>query len=248
MKNRNLRILTMPLIILLMAFSPYARNQALETVYYSNLRFLKKAEAPRHLTVINTENLSRDRQKIMNGILFTYRDRRAQEAAIAGSFSNWKVIPMQRSENGIWYYFLESGENTDTIKYKFTIDSIWIPDPLNSFRENDSSGSYVSVAQPMAPYQSTQVTYRILKGNTVEFRIFSPEARLVSLVGDFNNWNPENDLLRRKNDGIWRLRKKLSPGTYRYQFIIDGRWSPDTYNPGSASTINGGICSLITIR
>ena len=208
--------------------------------YYYNLHFLKQASSPRKLTMVNVSQLSRGNAVVNNGVLFTLKNRKARTVCIAGNFSRWKEIPMERSSEGIWYFFQPGSEKQGMLRYKFTIDGIWTPDPSNAFRENDGSGSYVSLVQTPPPLKTNRVSCSITENNSVEFRIYYPGARLVSLVGDFNNWNPENDLMKRHGDGIWRLRKRLPRGTFRYQFIIDGKNSPDIYNTRSASTINGG--------
>ncbi len=49
------------------------------------------------------------------------------------------------------------------------------------------------------------------------------DASDVSVVGNFNSWEPtalEDD----DNDGIWTASIPLSPGRYEYAFVIDGRW------------------------
>jgi 1,4-alpha-glucan branching enzyme len=58
---------------------------------------------------------------------------------------------------------------------------------------------------------------------TVTFAFFAPQARFVSLVGDFNGWNPIADLMNRSPDGRWWITKSLSPGTYRYRYVLDGQ-------------------------
>lgn len=253
MKNTALKFIFFCLAMLSAAFSPYNPNHQQLRVEYSNkLRALKQAEAPRPLTLVNLEELEHGKKNISNGLLFTYKNRKAVNVSIAGNFSNWRLIPMKRSVNGIWYYFQsvrEDDTNTDGyIKYKFSVDGIWTSDPSNSLQENDGNGSFLSVTNLPSPYFSPHITYRIVGKSNIEFRLYKPEARLISLVGDFNNWNPENDLLKRGKDGIWRLTKRLPAGTYRYIFIIDGKACPDMYNQESASTVNGEICSLITIR
>lgn len=52
-------------------------------------------------------------------------------------------------------------------------------------------------------------------------------AKSVCLCGDFNNWSPRENCLKR--DGkMWRIRIYLPPGRYRYLFLIDGkRWICD---------------------
>ncbi|MDZ7373286.1 MAG: alpha-amylase family glycosyl hydrolase [candidate division KSB1 bacterium] len=58
---------------------------------------------------------------------------------------------------------------------------------------------------------------------TVTFALFAPNTRFfVSLVGDFNGWNPAADVMNRSPDGRWWIVKALAPGTYRYRFVIDG--------------------------
>ncbi len=49
------------------------------------------------------------------------------------------------------------------------------------------------------------------------------DADEVSVVGDFNAWEP-TALEDENNDGIWTASLPLSPGRYEYAFVIDGRW------------------------
>ena len=155
---------------------------------------------------------------------------------------------MTRGKDGVWFFFLPNSSFSGKIVYKFNVDGLWTEDPWNGLREDDKQGSYTSLAEIDAPEEGKLVTYKILKGNNVLFRLYRPEARIVSLVGDFNGWNPENDLMKKDKKGIWRLEKKLAPGTYRYKFIVDGQWMPDTFNPDSGTDNTGEICSILKLR
>ena len=210
------------------------------------LNSLDNSSAPRSMALIDLEGAA----KVTSGLLFTYKSRKAVSVSISGNFSSWTHIPMKRGVNGVWYYFysVESDEQIREIRYKFYVDGIWTHDPRNPFQENDGTGSRLSLSSAPSPHYTTRVTYKMTGKNTVEFRTYDPAARLISLVGDFNNWNPENDLMQRGRDGIWRLTKRLTPGKYRYMYFIDGRGTPDLYNPNSSSTISGDICSLIIIE
>jgi 1,4-alpha-glucan branching enzyme len=55
------------------------------------------------------------------------------------------------------------------------------------------------------------------------FRVWAPNATSVSVVGEFNNWNPGAHLLEREKDGLWvRTVPGARPGQ-QYQFeIING--------------------------
>lgn len=77
-----------------------------------------------------------------------------------------------------------------------------------------------------------------------------PNAQQVSVVGDWNNWDPEAQKLKKSTNGtLWVIEMELEKGReYRYQFIIDGEeWVPD---PDAAIKIDdgfGGINSVLVI-
>ena len=216
-------------------------------LYYYNLRFLKKAGPPRVMEMVKIENMTHKKPQSMKGVLVTYNNRDAKKAAIAGGFSNWKLVTMDRSKHGIWYYFVEADFLRKDYRYKLNVDGTWIMDPKNPNRADDGYGSYVSVFNNIHNDEGKYLTY-LRKGNIIEFRIYNPHARLISIVGDFNNWNPESDLLEKDKKGVWRLEKRLSRGLYRYKYIIDGDWTVDLYNDDTASDGMGGICSLIRVN
>lgn len=56
----------------------------------------------------------------------------------------------------------------------------------------------------------------------VEFRFFRPDARLVSLIGDFNGWDRLAHHMRRQHDGWWSCQLCLDPGVYQFQYLADG--------------------------
>jgi len=60
-------------------------------------------------------------------------------------------------------------------------------------------------------------------------RISDGKAHTVAIAGDFNGWNPQENLLEDpEGDGIWTGTLKLEPGRYEYMFVLDGeKWFPD---------------------
>lgn len=227
------------------AFMPNESIQELENHY--NFSFLRDSAPPREAKILRIDEALK-RQVVESGVLVTYKNREAKKAAIAGDFSHWKPVRMTRGRYGVWHYFIKEFEAGKSCRYKLIVDDIWMADPKNFLREDDGMGSYVSIIQPLIVHEGTQLSYRVIGKNRIEFRLYKPHARMVSLVGDFNGWNPENDLLRKGRDGIWRLTKRLSAGTYRYKFIIDGTWSEDLYNRDSASDDTGRVCSRIRVE
>lgn len=225
-----------------MAFN-YDNSAPRKVMYFHSLKSLDKSDSPRQINMLRPDGMGK---ALVDGMLFTYKNRGAKQVSISGNFSGWNPERMNRSNNGIWYYFLPAGDSGRNLRYKFLVDGTWIMDPVNPDRDDDGRGSYLSVTEPMMKNEGRQVSYRKI-GSSIEFRIYRPTAAFISLVGDFNNWNPEQDLLSRGKDGIWRLKKKLFPGTYRYKYIVDGDWVPDIYNRKSAADNAGEICSVIDI-
>ncbi len=58
---------------------------------------------------------------------------------------------------------------------------------------------------------------------TVTFALHAPGKRFVSLVGDFNQWDPFADMMNASPDGTWWLTRPVSNGVSHYQYCIEGR-------------------------
>lgn len=62
----------------------------------------------------------------------------------------------------------------------------------------------------------------------VRLVLLQPDARSVSVAGDFNGWNPGRTPLERSDGGMWTATIPLKPGRYQYMFVIDGKqWIAD---------------------
>ena len=62
------------------------------------------------------------------------------------------------------------------------------------------------------------------------FRLLSDPPGTVSVVGDFNDWEPgRHELLRRRN-GTWSVSVILEPGEYRFRYLATGGvWFDEEY-------------------
>lgn len=58
---------------------------------------------------------------------------------------------------------------------------------------------------------------------TVTFALHAPGKLFVSLVGDFNSWDPWVDMMKSSPDGTWWIRRPVPPGEHLYQFSVEGR-------------------------
>jgi hypothetical protein len=70
--------------------------------------------------------------------------------------------------------------------------------------------------------QETKVYVRLV--------LLQPEARSVSVAGDFNGWNPGQTKMERSEGGMWTATIALKPGRYQYMFVVDGKqWIADPF-------------------
>ena len=82
----------------------------------------------------------------------------------------------------------------------------------------------------------------------VPFVLMASNAARVSIVGDFNDWDPAATPLRRAGDHAWWVVVNLRPGRYRYSFVVDGtRWVADPGAPRAADNDFGAESSVVTI-
>jgi 1,4-alpha-glucan branching enzyme len=75
----------------------------------------------------------------------------------------------------------------------------------------------------------------------------APEAKHVSLVGDFNHWSPRTHPMQRGADGAWTIRVELKHGHHRYAYHVDGELVLDPQAMGITRDDQGQRVSLIAV-
>lgn len=76
----------------------------------------------------------------------------------------------------------------------------------------------------------------------VVFNVYSPDSKQVEVAGEFNDWTPAK--MKKGEQGVWSLKKKLAAGTYQYKFVFDGSWEIDQANPDRVPDGQGGENSI----
>jgi 1,4-alpha-glucan branching enzyme len=82
---------------------------------------------------------------------------------------------------------------------------------------------------------------------TINFICRASEAASVSLVGDFNQWNPAAHPMRQMPDRAWLISVDLKHGHHRYAFLVDGALTLDPRAQGVAHHENGARVSLVPV-
>jgi len=162
---------------------------------------------------------------------------------VAGDFNNWldnvegKVTGkaewmMQRESTGPWKLVLNLPAGSYRFKYVVDGGERWVQDP--NFPASADGNSILEI--------------RAVSGGTcTTFTYADSSARSVFVAGQFNNWSPTANPLKRNDAGLWSARISLKPGKQPYKFIVDGDWRADLANPDSVTDAEGNINSVKTV-
>lgn len=81
----------------------------------------------------------------------------------------------------------------------------------------------------------------------VNFVCTAPEAKSVTLVGDFNDWDTKALPMKRHPDGTWTGQVILGHGHHHYLFMVDGKPTLDPRAQGTARNEQNEKVSLIAV-
>lgn len=93
-----------------------------------------------------------------------------------------------------------------------------------------SPGTTAATSQPSGTFASMG---RAPLREGIKFVLVAPQAARVSLVGDFNRWDPAaHPMERTPTGGTWSIVVPLNAGRHEYAFVVDGKqWLPDPSAP-----------------
>lgn len=78
------------------------------------------------------------------------------------------------------------------------------------------------------------------KTKRTRFQISLPDAKLVTLVGDFNGWDASTNPMKKDSKGNWKTKVKLPKGENQFRYLVDGK---EWYNDAECSTVQNSYRS-----
>ena len=82
---------------------------------------------------------------------------------------------------------------------------------------------------------------------SLNFICIAPQAQAVSLVGDFNQWDPYSHPMKQTPDQAWLINVALKHGHHRYAFLVDGQLTLDPRAQGITRNDKGERVSLVPV-
>ena len=95
----------------------------------------------------------------------------------------------------------------------------------------------------MSEEDSNRKIYR----RKVTFSLKAPNAREVSLVGDFNNWDAGANSMKLDKDGRWKESLIFPPGRYEFKFLVDGKWREGSKKEQTALNCFGTLNHVLIV-
>ncbi len=142
-----------------------------------------------------------------------------------------KLHRFQLNDKGVFVLDFTVPEGVREVRYRIVIDGLWMPDPSNPASDVDDQGNVLSVYTLEAEPHHPIVNPRLERDGSVTFTYTGAPGRRVTIVGDFNNWDPFMEAMRETDTGTYTITVRLPAGRHWYYFFTDGRRILDPYNP-----------------
>jgi hypothetical protein len=203
-----------------------------------------------HLVVNNLTKAEAPRVQDRKLILTWKGDTRPRYVAAAFRHEGFRDKHLfWRNQNGVYFLVLDLPSDAPaTLEYRLVVDGLWQGDPTNPDRYRNDQGitlNRVSLKSADLPMHDgpTQGYF-----GEVEFSYRGKPGQQISVIGNFNQWDPFAHFLEEASPGEYRLKLVLPPGTLLYQFVAGTRTFLDPGNAHTGHDSQGGVFSFFENR
>jgi len=192
-----------------------------------------------HHRITNTTESSKP--YILNGNIILSYDAPKGTRVVSLTLENeqYRIFhTYEKNRHGVFLLTLPIPENSGEVRYRLVVDGLWTVDP-NSEKQRDSRGIQVSaVPIPADSSMPSPGITRLPDGKTRFVYIGDRDSR-VSLIGDFNRWDPYLTPMEESPvyPGVYSVSLVLPENARFYRFVVNGRDIPD---PGNRSRSHNG--------
>jgi 1,4-alpha-glucan branching enzyme len=152
----------------------------------------------------------------------------------------------EKNRHGIFVLTIPVPEGMVEIRYRLVVDGLWTVDPKAEIRR-DGRGVLVSSLNIPADSTIPSPGIKHLTDGSTRFVLHGVTGSNVSLVGDFNRWDPYLTPMQESpvHPGVYSITLDIPQSFRFYRFVIDGQEVPDPENPASSRNGWGETASII---
>jgi hypothetical protein len=166
----------------------------------------------------------------------TLAPRRARPLRALGGFGGWRVAAGLVLAVGMGTAALLTSRQREAATELATVPAVTAPAALPV--DPDAPVDFLPAATGPAADAPLPVAFVLRR----------PGAARVSLVGDFNGWDPQATPLARSEDGTWIGTVPLAPGRHAYAYVVnDSSWVTDPRVPVTRDVDYGRDHSVIVV-
>lgn len=191
-------------------------------------------------------------------VLFTYKPegrgitgpRFTRYVGVAFEHENYSTVHVfARNDHDVFFFLypIPTDGSVSTLRYRYVVDGLWLPDPENPNRIQDVAGIAVSYVVIPAPQPERGDLPRIDSDGRVLFVYRGTANAVVSIAGSFSNWDPYMHRLSEVAPGEYRIRLRLPPSVHTYYYVVNGRRVLDPLNPDLAYDNDGNPASRFVV-
>jgi hypothetical protein len=229
--KRNKSQLPLFLIILLLIF-PSLLNASIEMSLHLKVVDLKRAGPPEFFG---------------DNIIFTYKN--THPVRFVGAIfehEGYSVTHVyQKNQHNLFFLIYPKPARLTKLTYRIIVDGLIMSDPHNPLVERDILGVEYSVVEVKALPEVLIKNPEKKENGEISFILRTSPGRNVSIVGDFNDWDPFMHPLKEAPAGYFRISLRVASGKHYYYFIVDGEKRLDPLNLSRMINVRGEeVCTF----
>ena len=167
-------------------------------------------------------------------VLFSYAaGGRSQSVSLAFEHENYREFhTFEKNAHGVFVLTVPLPESATELRYRLIVDGLWTTDPNAPIRRDNRGIPVSSVSIPVDHSAPNPGVVRRSDGSVRFVYVGDPGAR-VSLIGDFNRWDPYLTPMKESYayPGVYEVILNLPSDSGFYRFVVNGREIADPGNP-----------------
>ena len=201
---------------------------------------------------LKTMRSAREPEYDGGNVIFTYKaGRPVRFVGARFAHEHYKILHVyQRNEQHVFFLKYPVPENQDVLRYRIVVDGLWMPDPFNPLVQRSGVRDvgyslYYIREHPAKPIRNP----KMVDPTRICFTYVGIPGKRVTIVGDFNNWDPFSNPFVEDEDrsGNYSVCISAGPGRHYYNFIVSGTTMADPFSVEKAYDIDGRAVSYFEI-